>query len=108
MRDERDFENPNITFIQERKKKVGPSKYKKTRRNIDKRGNRSKKKLKKRNSDTKNIDPGNPKKIKLFNKVIKKSFGHIKFRPLISVSNLVLNRRAIASTSRKEFVESKA
>lgn len=97
-----------MTFIHDRKKKVGPNKYKKTSKNIDSRGNRSKKKLKNKNSDTKNIDPGKPKKIKLFNKVIKKSFGHIKLRPLISVSSLVLNLRAIASTSKNEFVDSKA
>lgn len=103
-----DFENPNITFIHDRKKNVGPSRYRKTSKNIDSRGNRSKKKLKNRNSDTKNIDPGNPKKMRLFKSVIKKSFGHIKFNPLISVNSRVLNRRAIASTNRNELVDSNA
>jgi hypothetical protein len=107
-RDDRDFEKPNITFIHDLKKNVGPNKYKKTNRNIESKGKRSKKKLKNRNSDTKNIDPGNPKKIRLFSNVIKKSFGHIKFRPLISVSSLVLNLRAMASTSKNELVESSA
>ena len=71
-------------------------------------GKRSKKKEKNRNSDTKKIDPGNPKKIKLFNNVIKNNFGHKKFIPPTSVNKRVLNRRAIASTRRKEFVESNA
>jgi hypothetical protein len=108
IRDDKDFENPNITFIHDRKKNVGPSKYRKTSKNIDNKGKRSKKKLKNKNSDTKNIDPGNPRKIKLLSNVMRKSFGHIKLRPLISVSNLVLNRRAIASTNRNEFVERSA
>jgi len=71
-------------------------------------GRDQKKKLKNRNSDTKKIDPGKPKNIKLFNKVIKNSFGHMKFIPLISVNSLVLNRLAMASTSKNEFVESRA
>jgi len=71
-------------------------------------GNKSKKKLKNKNSETKNIDPGKPKKIKLFNNVIKKSFGHRKLSPPISVNNRVLKRLAIASTKRNEFVESRA
>ena len=104
----RAFEKPNITFIQDLKKKVGPSRYKKTKRNIASSGNRSKKKLKNRNSETKNIDPGKPKKIRLFSSVIKKSFGHKKFNPLISVSSRVLNRRAMASTSKKELVDKSA
>lgn len=102
------FEKPNITFIQERKKKVGPSKYRNTRRNIDNKGNKSKKKLKNKNSDTKNIEPGNPKKIRLFRRVIRKSFGHIKLIPLISVSKRVLKRLAIASTNKKELVDRSA
>jgi len=102
------FENPNITFIHDLKKNVGPSRYRKTRRKIASNGKRSKKKEKKRNSETKKIEPGKPKKIKLFSNVIKKSLGHMKFIPLISVSNRVLNRRAIASTSRKELVDNRA
>ena len=101
-------ENPNITFIHDRKKNVGPIRYKNTSRKIDIKGNRSKKKEKNKNSDTKNIDPGNPKKIKLFSNAIKNNLGHIKFNPLISVKRRVLKRRAIASTSKNEFVESKA
>ena len=72
------------------------------------RGNKSKKNEKKRNSETKNIDPGNPRKIKLFNSAIRNNLGHKKFNPLISVKRRVLKRRAIASTSKKEFVESRA
>jgi hypothetical protein len=34
--------------------------------------------------------------------------GHIKFIPLISVINLVLNLRAIASTSKNELVDNNA
>jgi hypothetical protein len=75
---------------------------------MDRRGKRSKKKLKNKNSETKNIEPGNPKKIKLFKRVIKKSLGHIKLSPLISVSKRVLNLLAMASTNKKEFVDSKA
>ena len=71
-------------------------------------GKRSKKKLKNRNSETKKIEPGNPKKIKLFNKVIRNNFGHKKLIPPTSVNNRVLNRLAIASTRRNEFVESNA
>jgi hypothetical protein len=107
-REDNDLENPNITFIQDRKKNVGPNKYKNTSKNMASKGKRSKKKLKNKNSDTKNIDPGNPKKIKLFSKVIKKSFGHMKFKPLISVKSLVLNLRAMASTSKNEFVDNRA
>ena len=101
-------EKPNMAFIQDRKKNVGPNRYRKTNKNRVKTGNKSKKKLKKRNSETKNIDPGKPRKIRLFTKTIKNSLGHIKLRPLISVISRVLKRRAIASTSKNEFVESKA
>ena len=54
------------------------------------------------------MDPGNPKKIKVLSRAHRKSFGHIKFMPLTSVISLVLNLRAIASTNRKELVESRA
>ena len=54
------------------------------------------------------IDPGKPKKINKFTRLIKKSFGHKKFIPLTSVINLVLNRRPIASTNKKELVDSNA
>ena len=54
------------------------------------------------------MDPGNPKKIRRFTKLTKNSLGQRKFIPLISVIKRVLNRRPMASTSRKEFVDSKA
>jgi hypothetical protein len=101
-------ENPNITFNQDLKKNVGPIKYRKTNKNIAISGNRSKKKLKNRNSATKKIDPGKPKKIKVLVNVIKKSLGHKKLSPLTSVSNRVLKRRATASTNKNELVESRA
>ena len=69
-------ENPNIIFIQDLKKKVGPSKYRKTTRNRVHKGNRSRKKEKKRISETKKIEPGKPRKISIFNKTSKNSFGH--------------------------------
>lgn len=56
----------------------------------------------------KKIEPGNPKKIKQFIKLIKNSLGHKKLIPLTSVINLVLNRLFIASTSKNELVESRA
>ena len=57
-------------FTQDLKKNVGPIKYKKIKRNIDKWGNKSKRKEKKRNSEIKKIDPGNPKKINVFIKIV--------------------------------------
>ena len=102
------MEEPNRVFIQLRKKKVGPIKYKKTikiRHNV---GKRSKKKEKKSISETNIMEPGNPKKTNVFTKLTKKSFGQRKFRPLISVINRVLNRRLIASTRKKELVDSNA
>jgi hypothetical protein len=71
-------------------------------------GNKSKKKLKKRNSAIKKIEPGKPKNTKLFNKIRRNSLGHKKFIPLISVINRVLNLRFIASTSKKELVDKRA
>jgi hypothetical protein len=102
------MENPNIKFIHDRKKKVGPSKYRRNIRNRESTGNRSKKNEKNKNSATNIIDPGNPKKIKLLSSIAKNNFGHIKFNPLISVIKRVLNRLATASTNKKELVESKA
>jgi hypothetical protein len=101
-------DKPNITFNQLRKKKVGPIKYNKIIKNKHKKGNKSKKKLKNKNSAIKKIDPGKPKKIRQFINVNKKSLGHKKLIPLISVISRVLKRRLIASTSRKEFVDSNA
>jgi len=56
----------------------------------------------------KKIDPGKPKNINVFTRAIKNSFGHKKLIPLISVISRVLNLRFIASTMKKELVESKA
>jgi hypothetical protein len=69
---------------------------------------KSKKNEKNKTSAIKNNDPGNPKNIKVFNNIAKNSLGHKKLIPLTSVINLVLNLLAIASTSKKEFVEIKA
>jgi hypothetical protein len=69
-------EKPNIIFIQERKKKVGPRRYKNINKNSVHKGNKSKKKEKKSISETKKIDPGNPRNIKTLSKTSKKSFGH--------------------------------
>jgi hypothetical protein len=101
-------DKPNNTFIQLRKKKVGPNKYKRISKNKHKIGNKSKKKLKNKNSAINKMDPGNPKKTKQLTKLIKNNFGHKKFTPLISVISRVLNRRLIASTSRNEFVDKRA
>jgi len=95
-------------FIQLLKKKVGPSKYNKTNKIKLIKGNRSKKKLKNKNSAIKKIDPGNPKKINKLIKLAKNNFGHKKLTPLISVINRVLKRLLIASTNKNEFVESRA
>jgi hypothetical protein len=64
-----------MTFIQERKKNVGPNKYKKSNRKIAAKGNRSKKKEKNKNSETKNIDPGKPKNIRILNKTKRNNLG---------------------------------
>jgi hypothetical protein len=104
----RAVDKPNSTLIQLRKKNVGPNKYKKIIRQIHKRGNRSKKKLKKRNSAIKKIEPGNPKKIKQLTRLNKNNLGHRKLIPLISVISLVLKRRLIASTNKNELVDRSA
>jgi hypothetical protein len=54
------------------------------------------------------IDPGKPRNTKVFNRLTRKSLGHKKLSPLISVISLVLKRRLIASTKKKEFVDNKA
>tara|TARA_B100000787_G_scaffold114891_1_gene85665 strand:- start:5616 stop:5855 length:240 start_codon:yes stop_codon:yes gene_type:complete len=74
----------------------------------DSKGNKSKKKAKNRISATNITDPGNPRKISKFNKLTKNNLGHTKLIPLISVTKRVLNLRPIASTNKKEFVDSKA
>jgi hypothetical protein len=101
-------DKPNNTLIQLRKKKVGPNKYKNGIRKTQSKGKRSSKKLKKRTSAIKKIEPGNPKKIKQLIKLIKNSLGHKKLTPLISVINLVLNRLLIASTKKKELEDNRA
>lgn len=101
-------EDPNIAFIQVLKKKVGANRYSRNIKNMHKRGKRSKKKLKKRISETNIIDPGNPKNTKEFNSVIRNNFGHKKLIPLTSVINRVLKRLAIASTNKNEFVDKRA
>lgn len=101
-------EKPNSRLTHDLKKNVGPNKYKNNRRVIASKGNKSTKKEKNKNSDTKNMEPGKPKNIKRFTSAAKNNLGHKKFRPPNSVINLVLNLRAMASTSKNEFVESKA
>ena len=101
-------ESPKRTFIQLLKKKVGPNKYSKISISKQSNGKRSKKKLKNKNSATKKIEPGKPKNIKRFNKLIRNNFGHKKFTPLISVIKRVLKRRFTASTKRNEFVDKRA
>ena len=54
------------------------------------------------------MDPGNPRKISKLTKLTKNSLGHKKLIPFTSVTNRVLNRRPIASTSKKEFVDKSA
>ena len=102
------IDDPNNAFIQVRKKKVGASKYKSIMKKIHNTGNKSRKKPKKRISETNIIEPGNPKKTSEFSKEVRKSFGHKKFKPLTSVIRRVLNRLAIASTSKNEFVDKSA
>ena len=108
IRVDKDFEKPNITFIHDLKKNVGPIKQRNTNKNKARKGNKSNMKLKNKNSETNIMEPGKPKNINVFNKVMRKSLGHMKFMPLTSVSKRVLNRRAIASTNRNEFVDNKA
>ena len=54
------------------------------------------------------IEPGNPRKTNKLRRATRKSFGDKKLIPLTSVIRRVLKRRPIASTSKKELVESKA
>jgi len=95
-------------FIHDLKKKVGPIKYKSISRYKATIGNKSKKKLKNKNSATKKIDPGKPRKIKVLRRTAKNNLGHKKFKPLISVIKRVLKRRATASTNKNEFVDNNA
>ena len=70
--------------------------------------NKSKKKLKNKNSATKKIEPGKPKNINVFKRIARNNLGQRKFIPLISVINRVLKRRATASTSKNELVDKRA
>jgi len=72
------------------------------------RGNKSIINVKNRISAMKNNVPGNPKKMKRFNREKRNSLGQRKFSPEISLTSLVLNLLAIESTSKKEFVDIKA
>lgn len=98
-------EKPNITFIQDLKKKVGANKYKKNIKKNAANGNKSRKNEKNNISETKKIEPGKPKNISILSSVTRNSLGHKKFNPPTSDISLVLKRRAMASTSKKEFVE---
>jgi hypothetical protein len=104
----KEFEKPNIKFIQLRKKKVGPKRYRKTSKKIVSSGKRSNIKEKNKNSDTKNIEPGKPKNMRVFKSIARNNLGHKKFIPFISVISLDLNLLETASTSRKEFVDKSA
>ena len=95
-------------MVQLLKNIVGVIRYRIRINHKDNNGYKSKKKLKNNISATNIIDPGKPKKINKFTKPIRKSLGHIKFKPFISVVNRVLNRRPIASTSKNELVERRA
>ena len=65
-------------------------------------------KEKNKTSEINIIDPGNPKKTSKLSRPTKNSFGERKFTPLTSVIRRVLKRRPIASTNKKELVESNA
>jgi hypothetical protein len=97
-----------MTFIQIRKKKVGATRYSRKIKIKHKTGNRSKKKLKNRISETNMMEPGKPRKTRQFTNVTKKSLGHIKLIPLTSVMSRVLNLRPIASTKKNELVDKRA
>lgn len=102
------LEEPNIATIHDLKKKVGARRYRSNIRKSANIGNKSIKKLKNNISETNIIEPGKPKNTSVFNKATKNSLGHKKFKPLISVISLVLNRLATASTNKNEFVDNKA
>lgn len=71
-------------------------------------GNKSNIKEKKRNSETKNKDPGKPKNIRVFKSIAKNNLGHKKFIPFTSVIRRDLKRLATASTRRNELVDKSA
>ena len=102
------YDKPNNTFIHVLKKKVGAKKYSKGSKQSINKGYKSKKKLKKRNSAIKKMEPGKPKNTKQLIKLIKNSLGQKKFIPLTSVTNLVLYRLFIASTNKNELDDKSA
>jgi hypothetical protein len=102
------MESPNKAFTQLRKKKVGPNRYNRIIKNRQSSGKRSKKKLKKRNSAIKKIDPGKPKKTRQFTRLIRNNLGQRKLMPLTSVIKRVLNLLLIASTNKNELDERRA
>lgn len=71
-----EYEQPNITFSQERKKKVGPIRYKNDIKKNANIGKKSKKNEKKRNSATKNIEPGKPRNTSVLRSIVRNSLGH--------------------------------
>jgi len=71
------FEKPNIMFIHERKKKVGPTKYRKKSKNKAHIGNKSKKKEKNNTSDIKNMEPGKPKKSNILSSTSRNNLGQM-------------------------------
>lgn len=73
-----------------------------------KRGKRSMKKEKNRNSVTKERDPGNPKKRRTLIRDRRNNLGHKRFNPVNSVIKRVLNRLLMASTKKKAIVERRA
>ena len=64
-------------FIQDLKKKVGPNRYRKNNKKIAPVGNKSIKKEKNNISETKKIEPGNPRKISILSNTTRNSLGHI-------------------------------
>jgi len=107
-RSKRCREDPKSMFTHERKNIVGASKYRRRMNQSVKSGYRSKKNEKNRISATNMIDPGNPKNTSKLSRLTKNNLGHIKLIPFTSVIKRVLKRRPILSTSKKEFVESRA
>jgi hypothetical protein len=92
-------------FIHRRRKNIANTMYSSKARINASRGKASIKKEKNKNSAMKNKDPGNPRNTIQLAKVSRNNFGQRKLSPEISVTSLVLNRLAMASTIKKELVE---
>lgn len=101
-------EAPKRALTQVLKTNVGAIRYNKTTRKRHNAGNRSNRKVKNKISETNIIEPGNPKKTNKLTKLTRKSFGHKKFIPLISVISRVLKRLDMASTNKNELVDRRA